>query len=255
MKITVYSGAAELAHALADHVAERLRRAPATVLGLPTGRTPLAFYRQLVRLARESDTDYSRATTFNLDEFVGVGSEAPGSYRQYMERHLFRFINIDRRRINVLDGTARHLEAECDRFERAIAEAGGIDLIILGIGSNGHIGFNEPAESLVARTHRVRLRAETRRANAMLFGGDPYQVPTEALSMGMGTILHARSIVLMAVGAEKAACVAEMIDGPLTTRVPASFLQLHTDVHVMLDEGAATKMVAGPEPPSADRAR
>ncbi|MGE5359070.1 MAG: glucosamine-6-phosphate deaminase [Bacteroidales bacterium] len=239
MKITVFTGAGDLAHALAQRVAEQARRQPDLVLGLPTGRSPLAFYRHLIRLAREDAVDLSRATTFNLDEFVGVGPDDAGSYRQYMERHFFRYVNVDRRRINFLDGAARSPEAECERYEDAIAAAGGLDLQILGIGANGHIGFNEPGEHLVSRSHRVRLRAETRRANAALFGGDPYRVPEEALSMGMATILHARAIVLMALGAEKAACVAEMIDGPLTTRLPASFLQLHTDVHVMLDEAAA----------------
>ncbi len=242
MKITVYRSASELAHALADHVAELARRQPDLVLGLPTGRTPVAFYRHLIRLAREGAVDLSRATTFNLDEFVGVGADESGSYRQYMERHFFRYVNIDRRRINFLDGSAPSLEAECDRYEHAIAAAGGIDLQILGIGANGHIGFNEPGEHLVARSHPVRLRAETRRANAALYGGDAYRVPEEALSMGMATILHARSIVLMALGAEKAGCVAEMINGPLTTRLPASFLQLHPDVHVMLDEAAAAQV-------------
>lgn len=244
MKTTVYGDAAALAAALAGEVALQLRRTPALVLGLPTGRTPLALYRHLVRLAREGQADFSRASTFNLDEFVGIGPEDAGSYRQYMERHFFRHINIDRRQIHFLNGKAPGLEAECHRFESAIAAAGGIDLQILGIGANGHIGFNEPADHLVARSHRVRLRAETRRANAALFGGDPYRVPEEALSMGMATILHARSIVLMATGAEKADCVEAMIEGPLTTRVPASFLQLHADVHVMLDEPAARKLKA-----------
>jgi glucosamine-6-phosphate deaminase len=242
MKTTVHSDAGELARALAEHVAEQLRRFPGIVLGLPTGRTPLALYRHLVRLARDGQADFSRAATFNLDEFVGIGPEDAGAYRQYMERHFFRHINIDRRQINFLNGKGPSLDQECDRFEAAIVQAGGIDLQILGIGANGHIGFNEPADHLIARSHRVRLRAETRRANAALFGGDPCKVPEEALSMGMATILHAREIVLMATGAEKADCVAAMIQGPVTTRVPASFLQLHPEVHVMLDGGAARKL-------------
>ena len=239
VEISVFAGAGQLAMALADLVAERLRRTPTLVLGLPTGRTPLGFYRQMVRIAREASADFSRATTFNLDEFLGVGPEEPGSYRQYMERHLFRHINIDRRHIHFLDGATRDPAAECERYEAEIRAAGGIDLQVLGIGGNGHIGFNEPADSLVARTHVVRLQPQTRRANASLWGGDVTRVPRRALSMGMATILHARSIVLMATGAEKAACVSAMVDGPLTTRTPASFLQLHSEVHVMLDRAAA----------------
>jgi glucosamine-6-phosphate deaminase len=156
-----------------------------------------------------------------------------------MERHFFRHINIDRRHIHFLDGATRDPAAECKRYEAEIRAAGGIDLQVLGIGGNGHIGFNEPADSLVARTHVVRLQLQTRRANASLWGGDVTRVPRRALSMGMATILHARSIVLMATGAEKAACVSAMVDGPLTTRTPASFLQLHPEVHVMLDRAAA----------------
>jgi glucosamine-6-phosphate deaminase len=239
MNVTIFSGAAALAAAVADIVAERVRRSPSLVLGLPTGRTPLGLYRQLVRASREGGIDFSRVTTFNLDEFLGVLCHEAGSYRQYMERHFFRHVNLDRRQVHFLDGAADDPQAECDRYETAIEAAGGIDLQILGIGANGHIGFNEPGDRLVARTHVVRLRVETRRANASLFGGDVDRVPRYALSMGMATILHARAIVLMATGAEKAGCVAAMINGPLATRTPASFLQLHPEVRVLLDQAAA----------------
>jgi glucosamine-6-phosphate deaminase len=242
--ITVFSGATPLAAALAETVAERVRRTPSLVLGLPTGRTPLGFYRQLVRLSREGGTDFSRITTFNLDEFLGIGPEEAGSYRQYMERHFFRHINIDRRRIHFLDGVADDPQGECARYEAAIAAAGGIDLQILGIGANGHIGFNEPGDRLAARTHVVKLQPETRRTNASLFAGEAERVPRYALSVGMATILRARSIVLMATGAEKAGCVSAMISGPLTTRMPASFLQLHPDVQVLLDQAAARRLNA-----------
>ena len=146
---------------------------------------------------------------------------------------------------HLLDGTAADADAECARYEAAIAEAGGIDLQILGLGTNGHIGFNEPAPELMARTHRVMLRPETRRSNAGLFGGDPEAVPREALSMGMATILQARRIVLVATGRSKAGCVRRMIEGPLTTMLPASFLQLHREVEVMLDGAAARELNGG----------
>lgn len=242
MRISIFHGVHDLSAALARDLVDRLHRTPALILGLPTGRTPLHFYRCLVTLSTEGHADFSRATTFNLDEFLGVAPEQAGSYQQYMERHFFRHINIDRRQIHFLNGAAPSADAECARYEADIAAAGGIDLQVLGIGANGHIGFNEPGEHLAARTHRVILRPETRRANAAPFGGDPNNVPTEALSMGMATILQARSIALMATGAEKAECVAEMTRGPLTTRLPASFLQLHPDVHVMLDEAAARRI-------------
>jgi glucosamine-6-phosphate deaminase len=242
VNLSVFPTARDAAAALADHIAGALRTKPDLVLGLPTGRTPVQLYRELAALTERHAVDFSRTTTFNLDEFLGLRPDDPASYRRYMERHLFRKINIDRERIHVLDGSAPDPEAECARYERAIREAGGVDLQILGIGSNGHIGFNEPGDSLMARTHRVTLRPETRRANAALFGGDAGRVPGEALSMGMATILQARSIVLLATGVEKAASVERMIHGPITTRLPASFLQLHADTLVVLDEGAARKL-------------
>jgi glucosamine-6-phosphate deaminase len=159
-----------------------------------------------------------------------------------MQRHLFDHVNLSPRRIHFLNGRATAVEAECRRYERAIFRAGGIDLQILGLGTNGHIGFNEPGASLVARTHRVELTPATRRANAALFGGRPRVVPREALSMGMATILRAKRIVLLATGAGKARAVARAIEGPLRTRVPASFLQLHRHAEAWLDRAAAARL-------------
>jgi glucosamine-6-phosphate deaminase len=240
--IEIFPNQDRLAAELAARLSLELTRTPGLVIGLPTGRTPVALYRELARLASERLVDFSQATTFNLDEFLGIPPSHPGSYRQFMETHLFRHVNIDPSRIHVLDGSAPDAEAECARYERAIVAAGGIDLQVLGIGSNGHIGFNEPAPELAARTHRVRLLPESRAANAALFGGDPEAVPRDALSMGMATILHARSIVLVATGRAKAACVRRMVEGPLTTLLPASFLQVHSAVTVMVDEAAAAEL-------------
>jgi glucosamine-6-phosphate deaminase len=159
-----------------------------------------------------------------------------------MRRHLFDHVNLRARRINVLNGVARDVAAECARYERAIERAGGIDLQILGLGTNGHIGFNEPADALVARTHRTRLRPATRRANAGPFGNRPSAVPKEALSMGMATILYARRIVLVATGGGKARGVTRMVEGPVTPRLPASFLQLHRRAEVWLDAEAASHL-------------
>ena len=239
MKITVLDTSAAVALALARGVADALRAKPGLVLGLATGRTPVAAYAELRRMHADGDGDWSVALTFNLDEFAGVDANHPGSFCQFMQRHLFAGVNIHPSHIHFLNGAAANLDAECDRYDRAIRRAGGIDLQILGIGGNGHIGFNEPGDALVVATHRVTLLDSTRRDNAALFGNDLSQVPKEALSMGMGTILQARRIVLVATGAQKAACIAQTVNGRITTRVPASVLQVHRDVELLLDRDAA----------------
>jgi glucosamine-6-phosphate deaminase len=231
-----------LASTLATRLIEAISLNPRLVLGLPTGRTPVALYRELRSRSLRGHLDWSHVRTFNLDEFVGFGAGDPGSYRSYMQAELFDHVRIAPEHIGMLDGRAANLAAECDRYERAIEQAGGIDIQILGIGANGHIGFNEPGDTLEAETHVAALRAETRASNAGLFGGDLNRVPTHALSMGMATILHAREIVLVATGAEKQEAVAGMVDGPITTRLPASFLQLYPRVTVMLDRGAALRL-------------
>jgi glucosamine-6-phosphate deaminase len=242
MKISVYSSEKAAAAALARYVASRVAAKPDLVLGLPTGRTPIPLYRELVALFEAGEVDLSRVTTFNLDEFYGIGADHPGSYHQFMREHLFRHVNVPDDRVNFLNGAAENAEAECARYERAILECGGIDIQLLGIGTNGHIGFNEPARELQARTHRATLHASTRRSNMSLFGGDRDAVPRQALSMGMATILNARELVMLATGKSKAGCIARVVSGPLTTRVPASFLQLHARVELVLDEGAASSL-------------
>jgi glucosamine-6-phosphate deaminase len=244
-RVRIFDTPAALSRALAGHVARALAAHPAIVLGLATGRTPIPLYRELARLHAAGRADFSRATTFNLDEFLGVGATDPRSYRAFMQTHLFDHVNLSARRIHFLNGAigpGRDVERECDRYERAIERAGGIDLQILGLGMNGHIGFNEPARALAARTHSARLKPATRRANAPLFGNRVGAVPREALSMGMATILHARRIVLLATGSMKARCVERMIDGPVTPRLPASFLQLHRHVDIWLDRAAARNL-------------
>ena len=242
MKITTYDTERILARTLAVQIAAALGQRPSTVLGLPTGRTPIRLYHELGSLCGNGQVDFSNATTFNLDEFVGIAPHHPGSYRTFMQEHLFSRVNVPADRINFLDGVAVDPDAECERYEAAIEAAGGIDLQILGIGTNGHIGFNEPGRTLQPLTHRVTLRASTRRSNASLFGGDAEKVPGQALSMGMATILTARRIVLLATGASKARCVERMIEGRVTPRLPASFLQLHADAEVWLDYAAAARI-------------
>jgi glucosamine-6-phosphate deaminase len=242
VKILVFRTAHRMAAAVAERVARALAGDPALVVGLPTGRTPVEAYAQLRRLHAAGHADFGRATTFNLDEFVGLDATHPGSFRAFLERHLLSGINLPRDRAHFLDGAAPDLEAECARYEAAIAAAGGIGLQLLGIGLNGHIGFNEPAAVLSARTHRVRLAESTRRENAALFGGDVTRVPREALSMGVGAILQASTILLMASGARKARCIERAVNGPVTTRLPASLLQLHRDVEIYVDVAAAVEL-------------
>jgi glucosamine-6-phosphate deaminase len=237
----VFSTSDAVARALAADIAGALERRPRLVLGLPTGRTPIPLYRELVRLYQLHRVDFSHVVTFNLDEFLGVAGSDPRSYRAFMQRHLFDHINVQPDRIYFLDGTVRDVDRECRRYERAIVRRGGIDLQILGLGTNGHIGFNEPARALIAQTHCTRLRPATRRANAELFGRAT-AVPREALSMGMATILHAKRIVLAATGPEKAGYVNRMVNGPVTPMLPASFLQLHRHAEVWLDRKAASRL-------------
>jgi glucosamine-6-phosphate deaminase len=231
-----YPSEAALAATLARRLADVVSRRPNLVLGLPTGRTPLALYAELIRLTREAHIDWSAVRTFNLDEFVGLGAGDAGSYHTFMHERLFSGIAVPPSNVGFLDGRAADLDAECDRFEQAIARAGGIDVLILGIGVNGHIGFNEPGDALAARTHVVTLDERTRAANALWFAGELRRVPRQALTMGMATILNARSVVLIATGDAKSDAVTAMIEGGVTTKVPASFLQLHPQVTVMVDD-------------------
>ena len=240
--VRVFADAQSVARALAREIAQALSAAPNLVLGLATGRTPIPLYDELARLHAQGRADFRQATTFNLDEFLGVAPNDPRGYHAFMRRHLFVRVNLDPTRINLLNGAAVDPLAECVRYERAIARAGGIDIQILGLGMNGHIGFNEPGRALIAATHRVRLTMATRRANAALFGNRARNVPKEALSMGMATILRARRIVLLSTGASKARCVERMLRGQVTTRLPASFLQLHANAEVWLDRASASRL-------------
>lgn len=244
MQIVIHRTARGAAEAVAWFLAECLAEDPALVMGLPTGRTPVPMYRELVRLHQRGRADFSRATTFNLDEFVGLAPDARGSYRQFMERHLFSHVNFHPDRTFVPRGDAPNANREAARYEAAICAAGGLDIAILGIGANGHIGFNEPAATLPARTSVVNLKKSSRLANQGRFGGRVANVPARAISMGIGTILSARHIILLATGASKADIVAKALNGPITTRVPASLLQGHPRVVFVLDRPAARRITS-----------
>ena len=242
MNIQRFDDEAALSAALATHVLELIVARPSLVLGLPTGRTPLGLYRELRERSGGDLIDWSRVRTFNLDEFAGLDAASPNSYRAFMQSELFDHVSIDPNNIDFLNGAAADLTAECRRYDDAIERAGGIDLQILGIGANGHIGFNEPAPGLCAMTHVAELEEESRAANAQRFGGDWTAVPERALSMGMSAILGARHVVLIATGEEKADAVFGMIEGLITTELPASLLQVHPRMTVMLDRFAASKL-------------
>lgn len=239
MKLRVLASADDVADVAVREVASAIRLNPSLVLGLPTGRTPLRLYDRLVAWERSGRVSFARVTTFNLDEFVGRDGAASGSYRAFMETHLFGRLRTRPYRVNFLNGAADDLDAELARYDRALQRAGGIDLQVLGLGANGHVGFNEPAATLSAGSHHVRLHKPTREANVDLFGGKVSRVPHEALTVGMGAIMCARRVLMLATGREKASAVRRMIDGPLTTRFPASFLQLHRDAAVLVDRAAS----------------
>ena len=242
MEIRVFTTTEELARAAAQRVADALRQRPDLVLGLPAGRTPVGVYAELARLSAAGKADFSRATAFALDEFVGIDHTHPASFHRFIREHLIDHVGLPSERFHGLNGAADDLQAECDRYEAAIQRAGGIGLQLLGIGGNGHIGFNEPAYELPARTHRVTLLDQTRKASAALFDGDVARVPREALTMGVGTILKAEVVLLLAAGENKAASVERMVRGPMTPQLPASFLQAHRVVEVYLDRGAASRL-------------
>lgn len=198
-------------------------------------------YTELGRLHSAGEADFSHATAFLLDEFVGLDASHAGSFRRFLTEHLLLGINLNPNQTHSLNGVAPDPDGECERYEETIAAVGGLDLLLLGLGVNGHIGFNEPGQTLAARTHRVTLLDSTRAENAGPFGGAAL-VPTEALSIGIGTILRADTIVIIATGARKASAVAGMLRGPVTTTLPASFLQLHRRVEAYLDRAAAAAL-------------
>jgi glucosamine-6-phosphate deaminase len=239
VRVRILNSEGAVARAVATRVTSLVAGRPDAVLGLPTGRTPVMLYAELRARHARGQVDFARVSTFNLDEFWRLPASHPASYRKFMDDHLFTHVNLAHRRIHFLNGMASDAEVECARYEKAIQRAGGLDLLILGIGGNGHIGFNEPAAELTSDTHLARLAPGTRRSNAALFDGRVSAVPPEALSMGVGTILRSRSVILVATGASKASVVRGMIHGRVTPRLPASFLQLHGDVELVLDRAAA----------------
>jgi glucosamine-6-phosphate deaminase len=229
--------------AAADTVAQTLEEKPSAIFMLPTGITPLGMYRRLVDMHRAEGLTFAEATFFNLDEYLGLAPDHAASYHVYMKEHFYGLIDADPARIFVPEGTAPDPEAECERYEAAIAEAGGIDVCVLGIGRNGHIGFNEPGASFDSRTRVVELSESTRKVNAGDFEAD--RAPERAITVGMATIFESRNVLLLASGTNKAGAVAAAMEGDVSESVPASMLRSHPNASLFLDEDAASDLGRG----------
>jgi glucosamine-6-phosphate deaminase len=241
MELIIQPDAASVANFAARLYRRQLREQPATVLGLATGSTPLGLYRELIALHCAGEIDFSRASSFNLDEYLGLGPEHPQSYAFFMREHLFQHVNLPPERIHIPDGLADDCDREAADYEASIRLAGGIDLQLLGVGANGHIGFNEPSSSLASRTRIKTLAPQTISDNARFFG-DPASVPRHVITMGIGTIMEARRTLVLAMGPAKAEAVAAMAEGPITASCPASILQMHPRCTLVIDEAAAARL-------------
>ena len=241
MRIIKVNDYYEMSRKAASIIASQITLKSDSVLGLATGDTPLGMYNDLVKLYDNKELDFSEVKTFNLDEYYGLDINNKQSYYYFMMSNLFNYINVPAANINIPNGSAKNIEEECLGYERKIKEAGGIDVQVLGIGVNGHIGFNEPAVNFEAKTHLVTLDKSTIEANSRFFINKD-EVPTKAISMGIGTIMNSRKILLLACGSSKAGIIAKAIKGKITPKVPASILQLHQDVTVIVDAAAAVSL-------------
>jgi glucosamine-6-phosphate deaminase len=238
MEVIIQRDATQVAKVAARIFEDQLDRKPASVLGLATGSTPLGLYRELVAMSRAALLDFSRVRTFNLDEYVGLAPDHPHSYAHFMRANLFNHVNVPPAAIHIPNGLAKDIPKQCDEYEASIKRAGGIDLQLLGIGTDGHIGFNEPSSSLASRTRLKTLTPRTIEDNAHFFGSAE-QVPRHVITMGVGTIMEARHCLVLALGEGKAGAVAAMVEGPITADCPASILQMHPKCTLIVDDAAA----------------
>lgn len=239
MNVLIYDTEEQIGIAAGNYMCGQVLQKPDSVLGLATGSTPLKPYNQMIDLYKKGVVDFSQVTTFNLDEYVRLNVKDKNSYHSFMHENLFDHINIPEDNINFLNGNAEDLEQECKNYEKKIKAAGGIDIQLLGIGSNGHIAFNEPADCFQRWSHVVTLKESTVKDNSRFFASID-EVPTQAVTMGIGSIMQAKKILIIALGAKKAAAIKQLIDGNVTPMCPASVLQFHTDVTLMLDKEAAS---------------
>jgi glucosamine-6-phosphate deaminase len=241
MEVIIRPTDRDAAELTARVVAKELRMRPNLVLGLATGQTMEMLYAVLVRMHEEEALDFSLASSFNLDEYIGLPADHNNSYRYYMDHHLFSKVNIDRRNTHLPNGMAGDVDAECRHYEQMIKDYGGIDLQLLGIGQGGHIGFNEPLSAMQSRTRAKALSPQTLEQNAHLFE-NAAAMPRRAITMGVGTILDAERCILLATGERKAAIIARAVEGPVTSMISATALQLHRRCTVIVDEAAALEL-------------
>ncbi|MBN1587563.1 MAG: glucosamine-6-phosphate deaminase [Candidatus Omnitrophica bacterium] len=241
MEVIVKSDYESMSKLAAEIIADVVRNKPNAVLGLATGSTPVGTYKELIRMHKEEGLDFSKVTTFNLDEYVGLPPEHDQSYRYFMNEQLFNHINVDKKNTHVPDGMADDIPAWCAWYEEQIKKAGGIDIQLLGIGGNGHIAFNEPGSSLGSRTRVKTLDEGTISDNARFFKSID-EVPRYAITMGIGTIMDAKTLVLLANKENKAKAILDTIEGPITANVPATVVQLHRDALIITDKAAASKL-------------
>ncbi len=241
MKIIITKNKQLLTVRAANLVIKQIKKKKNSVLGLSTGNTPLGMYKKLIQAYRQGKISFKNVATFNLDEYVGLDEKGKGSYHYYMQKHLFRHINIKEKNIFIPNGLAKNLKTECLNYEKSITKKKKIDLIILGIGSNGHLGFNEPGSLFKSKTRVVKLSLETRQANAKNFKS-LRAVPKKAITMGIYTIMQARKTILLASGKGKANIIARTLKGKVNKRIPASYLQFHPNITVILDKKAAAKL-------------
>ena len=243
MNIVVVKDYNEMSYQAAQLIAEQIPKKRNSVLGLATGSTPEGMYKELINLNQENKVDFSEVITFNLDEYYGLSPEHPQSYCFFMRNKFFKHVNIKKENIHLLNGITKNVDKECKQYEDLIKKSGRIDLQVLGIGDNGHIGFNEPDISLNTQTHLVNLTTKTIQANSRFFN-NVQEMPKQAITMGIGTIMRARKIILLANGKRKARVLEKTINSPITTKVPASVLQLHNDVTIIADQEAASKFIS-----------
>lgn len=242
MEIIIKNDAQTGSNTAARVIARLVREKPHAVIGLATGSTPLKLYNELIRMHVEEGLDFSEVTTFNLDEYIGLPREHEQSYYRFMWDNLFNHININPDKVHIPDGMTDDIPATCAAYEQAILDNGGIDLQVLGIGSDGHVGFNEPTSSFSSRTRIKTLTRQTVEDNARFFDGDVSQVPRHCITMGIGTIMDARMTLLLAFGENKADAVSAMVEGPVSSMVPASILQHHPCAKIFIDEDAAANL-------------
>jgi len=241
MEVVIKETPEEMSKLSAELIAEVVRRKPRAVLGLATGSTPLGTYKELIRLHKQEGLDFSRVVTFNLDEYVGLAHDHPQSYHYFMWENLFKHININAKNVHIPDGTSKDIPGWCRWYEEQIVKAGGLDVQLLGIGSNGHIAFNEPGSSLGSRTRVKTLDEKTRQDNTRFFR-NMNEVPKYAITMGIGTIMDSRQLILLANGAGKADAIRMTCEGAITAMVPATIVQLHPKATIIVDRQASSKL-------------